>query len=761
MLRKPGEYDPSKRVQVSARRKTAEVPDDVVRKLSRLPANKKCADCSAKLPQAVNLTHGTFVCLACSGVHREFSHRVKGIGASSFLPEEAEFLTQNGNEKVNNLYLANYHPASERIKEPDGSVSTVDGHLLREWLRRKYIDRSFMGTGHQRTGSATTHTNTGPTRVHIPPKQSVAKTSVAAPTADLLGGWDTNDASPPTTTNSSTDAEWDAFGQSRVQQHSFHADFGSQNPSHANMFHADFSQADISKMSSIPTEPQQPPPPPPNDFHADFNQFGVSSTPPLSVPKEVQQPFQPDFSSFQANPPPLQMDHQEGMQNAFQSPPFTTHISQDIPSLQIQQPSMEHQTIQPNLSVPMNQDISNTQMNHQEQLTQSDLYQPVNKENPPLQQNHYASSNSQLLQNQEISTPQMNAHFVSGQGHEDFSSPQLQDPTFHIQMAMPSMVSESNLNIPSSAPSHQQPFQQQEMTVQPGQSNQDILSPQIQQLTLQQESALPAMSTKVDLDIPSPQMLRHHQQQSLSQSNFGEEPHDNSIDGQFTSIHTFHGHQLQNQATPSYGQTDSKSLSSHGNQCIPSQTGSAQSASVSLSENPMQMTESSNGIPPDHDGANPVQSNVTSSASVIMDNSNTFNSFGNMTMSDHPIHPTALNSNSVSLDYVEQKSSNSSNVNFAREKYQVGQKVVYKSGETVTVIKVHLDDDLVPFYDIRFQDGKEKQTTHEHLTADEESLYNTNSKGTLIQSIIRILHQLNEDQLASTEQFLVSNFSLS
>ncbi|GFH60034.1 hypothetical protein CTEN210_16510 [Chaetoceros tenuissimus] len=47
MLRKPGSYDPnrsSSRAQSSTRRKTAEGPDDLVRKLTRLPGNKKCAD---------------------------------------------------------------------------------------------------------------------------------------------------------------------------------------------------------------------------------------------------------------------------------------------------------------------------------------------------------------------------------------------------------------------------------------------------------------------------------------------------------------------------------------------------------------------------------------------------------------------------------------------------------------------------------------------------------------------------------------------
>jgi hypothetical protein len=57
MLRKPGEYDPNRSVrpQVSNRRKTQEGPDDIVRKLQRLPVNKKCADCSARVSVK---THG-------------------------------------------------------------------------------------------------------------------------------------------------------------------------------------------------------------------------------------------------------------------------------------------------------------------------------------------------------------------------------------------------------------------------------------------------------------------------------------------------------------------------------------------------------------------------------------------------------------------------------------------------------------------------------------------------------------------------------
>jgi hypothetical protein len=41
---------------------------------------------------------GVFVCSACAGVHREFSHKVKGISMSNFAEVETKFLAENGNK---------------------------------------------------------------------------------------------------------------------------------------------------------------------------------------------------------------------------------------------------------------------------------------------------------------------------------------------------------------------------------------------------------------------------------------------------------------------------------------------------------------------------------------------------------------------------------------------------------------------------------------------------------------------------------------
>ena len=86
------------------RRKTQESPEEQLRALQR--SNKKCADCSTKLPQCVNLTVGTFVCMACSGILRELNMRVKGIGASTFTQEEVDKLKETSNDQVNAVYLA-------------------------------------------------------------------------------------------------------------------------------------------------------------------------------------------------------------------------------------------------------------------------------------------------------------------------------------------------------------------------------------------------------------------------------------------------------------------------------------------------------------------------------------------------------------------------------------------------------------------------------------------------------------------------------
>jgi hypothetical protein len=60
--------------------------DDLVHELQKLPENCKCADCTnctSRGMQCVNVMVHSFVCMACSGILQEISHKIKGIQHSS------------------------------------------------------------------------------------------------------------------------------------------------------------------------------------------------------------------------------------------------------------------------------------------------------------------------------------------------------------------------------------------------------------------------------------------------------------------------------------------------------------------------------------------------------------------------------------------------------------------------------------------------------------------------------------------------------
>eukprot|EP01031_Cornospumella_fuschlensis_P026591 gene26591-32137_t len=135
-----------------------------IKKLSRLDGNKTCADCPEKLPGYVDLTHNVFVCTKCSGIHREFQFKVKGVSMSVFTEEDVSGLASMGNEAFNNTYLARLNRAD--VSVPNGS----DTQRLKDFIRAKYVDRKWhrdhglaagsgagtsSGTGHEASAAGT------------------------------------------------------------------------------------------------------------------------------------------------------------------------------------------------------------------------------------------------------------------------------------------------------------------------------------------------------------------------------------------------------------------------------------------------------------------------------------------------------------------------------------------------------------------------------------------------------------------------------
>ncbi len=71
-----------------------------IRAAQKIGTNKECIDCTEKGPQSIVLNFGTFVCTVCSGMHREFNHRIKAISMSKFSAEEVADIEAKGNDRM-------------------------------------------------------------------------------------------------------------------------------------------------------------------------------------------------------------------------------------------------------------------------------------------------------------------------------------------------------------------------------------------------------------------------------------------------------------------------------------------------------------------------------------------------------------------------------------------------------------------------------------------------------------------------------------
>ncbi|XP_044482538.1 probable ADP-ribosylation factor GTPase-activating protein AGD14 isoform X2 [Mangifera indica] len=120
-------------------RREEERNEKIIRGLMKLPPNRRCINCNSLGPQYVCTNFWTFVCMTCSGIHREFPHRVKSVSMSKFSSQEVEALQNGGNQRAREIYLKNWDPERQRL--PDSSK--VD--KVREFIKIVYVDRRFAG----------------------------------------------------------------------------------------------------------------------------------------------------------------------------------------------------------------------------------------------------------------------------------------------------------------------------------------------------------------------------------------------------------------------------------------------------------------------------------------------------------------------------------------------------------------------------------------------------------------------------------------
>lgn len=90
-------------------------------------------------PQYVCTNFWTFICTNCSGLHREFTHRVKSVSMAKFTSQEVASLQGGGNERAKEIFLKEWDQQLSSF--PDSS----NVERLRAFIKHVYVDRRYTG----------------------------------------------------------------------------------------------------------------------------------------------------------------------------------------------------------------------------------------------------------------------------------------------------------------------------------------------------------------------------------------------------------------------------------------------------------------------------------------------------------------------------------------------------------------------------------------------------------------------------------------
>ncbi|NP_001088216.1 ArfGAP with dual PH domains 1-like L homeolog [Xenopus laevis] len=110
-----------------------------VKNLTAREGNETCADCKAPDPQWASHTLGIFVCLDCSGIHRNLPEisKVKSLTMDNWDDAQVQFLASHGNNAAKAIYEAHVPVYYYQPKH-------TDCHVLKEqWIRAKYERKEF------------------------------------------------------------------------------------------------------------------------------------------------------------------------------------------------------------------------------------------------------------------------------------------------------------------------------------------------------------------------------------------------------------------------------------------------------------------------------------------------------------------------------------------------------------------------------------------------------------------------------------------
>ncbi|KAG2385944.1 hypothetical protein C9374_003093 [Naegleria lovaniensis] len=116
-------------------KKKQERNQETIRKLSLLNDNKECMDCVVKGTPYVIMDFGIFVCTFCSGVHRNFNFKAKGISMTNFEDKDVEFFETHGNKVAQATWRAKWDPT--KVPKP----KSTDEKGIKDFIEKTYVKK--------------------------------------------------------------------------------------------------------------------------------------------------------------------------------------------------------------------------------------------------------------------------------------------------------------------------------------------------------------------------------------------------------------------------------------------------------------------------------------------------------------------------------------------------------------------------------------------------------------------------------------------
>lgn len=112
-------------------------------RVMKIPGNDVCADCGGPEPIWASINLGVFICIMCSGVHRQMGthiSKVRSLTMDKWECDTIEFMEANGNTRVNAQLERNIRPPHVKI------VPTSSQQERETFIRCKYEGKVFAGT---------------------------------------------------------------------------------------------------------------------------------------------------------------------------------------------------------------------------------------------------------------------------------------------------------------------------------------------------------------------------------------------------------------------------------------------------------------------------------------------------------------------------------------------------------------------------------------------------------------------------------------